>query len=129
MHGRYSGGEWSIDGNITDFEIMALLNGETYTSETSPLVFTSKIKGNSKSINFKIEAKVKYLNSDNALNVADMHIIIPKCQLNIGSESNINNNLYLNMSLSGKAYMPDYGGKAATIREIKTYNTVTNLST
>ncbi len=128
MVGKYSGADWSIDADITDFEVMALLKGESFTGKTSPMIFKSTIKASSKPISFKIEAKVKYLNSDNAISAQDMHIVIPKCQINTGSESSFNDNSYLNMGLSGKAYVPEYGGRNSVIREIKTYNEDTALS-
>lgn len=129
MYTELVGGEWALEGNTLDLDIVALLEGDTLstTGLDTTEVHTLTLKASSEPVNFKIEAKVKYTGKEST--VKDAHVIIHKCQINTGLETNLESGQYSKFPISGKAFVPNYGGDDAEVRTIKTYATATALST
>lgn len=123
------GGEWALEGNLLDLDVISLLQGETLatTGTDTTEVHTMTLKASAEPVNFKIEAKVKYTGKNST--VKDAHVIIHKCQINTGIETSLEAGQYSKLPLSGKAFVPTYGGDDAEVRTIKTYATATDLST
>jgi len=107
-------GEWALEGNLLDVDIVALLEGDTLT--TTGTGATEKhsldLKNTSQPPYFKIEAKVKYTGQN--ASVKDAHLILPKCIAG-GVETNLEEAQYSTFPVSGKALIPVNTGKLRTI--------------
>ncbi len=75
-------GEWSLDCNLLDLEVLSKLEGDTLTTTGLDETETHELELNASSEPpyFKIEAKVKYTGKNST--VKDAHIILHKCIAN-----------------------------------------------
>lgn len=120
-------GEWALEGNLLDLDVIALLEGDTLT--TTGTEGTEKhslaLESDAEPPYFKIEAKVKYTGKNTT--VKDAHFVIPKCIAG-GVETNLEEAQYSSFPVSGKALVPVNGANNAKIRTIDLYAAETALT-
>ena len=120
-------GEWALDCNLLDLDVLTNLEGDTLTTSgaAETEVHELELNASSQPPYFKIEAKVKYTGKNST--VKDAHIILHKCIAN-GPETNLEDAAYSSFPASGQALITVNGGANGKLRTLKLYAQDTELT-